>query len=908
MNLEINRRSIENVEPKPGQCLRTFLRELGWFGVRKGCDAGDCGACTVLIDGTPVHSCLIPAFRAEGKSVTTLEGLAQADGSLHPVQKAFLDAQAMQCGFCSAGMILTSSTFNEEQKADLGFYLKGNLCRCTGYQAIQEALEGKGSVQPDLPGQACGRNIQSPIAESIVRGEARYTMDVAMEGMLHIKALRSPHAHARIVRIDTAAAEALPGVHLVFTWQNVPRVLYSTAAHDDFHVDPDDTYLFDDEVRFVGQRVAAVVAESEGIAEQACRLIEVEYEVLPAVFDAEEAMRPGAPVVHQKGYESRISDPERNIFKKIEGEVGNVAQGFAEADEIYEETFETCRIQHAHLETHGSIAWIDEEERIHVRTSTQAPHLVRNKLAYVLNLPPDRIHLFSERVGGGFGAKQEMFTEDLCALATLRTKRPVKWEFTRSEQFIAGSCRHPFRTTIKLGARRDGTLTAMQVRAVSNTGAYGNHGGEVLACSLSSSLFTYRSENKQGCGYAVYTHTPPSGAFRGYGASQIAFAVESAMDVLAGKLGLDPFAMRRLNMIRPDDAVHSIWPEPSDSRIGSYGLDQCLDHVEEALASGRGLAKPDGDHWCEGKGIAIHGQDTAPPTEHRSEAHLRLLEDGSFRMAVGMAEFGNGTMNTLRQIAATVLETTADQIELLIADTDRTPYDTGTFASAGTSVSGKAVERAAEALKRNLVEVASSLTGADRASCRLEAHEMVCGDERIPLADLASRAGRYRQKLQAAGKAYTSPISISYQVQGFRVAVNLETCEVLILQSVQAVDAGTVLNPMQCRGQINGGVAQGIGASLFERMVLDENGGVGNIVFRNYRIPAYADLPQTEVFFAKTHDEFGPLGAKSIGESPIIPVTPALANAIADAVGIRLTSLPFSADRNFEAFSAAGKV
>src|SRR6476661_2011726 len=292
MKFSLNGKSI-SAAPAPGQCLRTFLREQGCLGVKKGCDAGDCGACTVWLDGTPFHSCLVPAFRAAGREITTIEGLAQ-DGALHPMQQAFLNAQSFQCGFCAAGMIMTAAALSEEQRADLPHALKGNLCRCTGYRSIHDAFAGVTEIEEDVAGKACGTSVPNPFAEGIVTGRAGYTIDVAVEGLLHLKVLRSPHAHARILAIGRNKAMAVPGVVEIFTWEDVPRRLYSTALHEDHLVDPDDTYVLDNVVRFVGQRVAAVVAETVGAAEEACRLLDVEYELLPAVFDPEEAMRPGA--------------------------------------------------------------------------------------------------------------------------------------------------------------------------------------------------------------------------------------------------------------------------------------------------------------------------------------------------------------------------------------------------------------------------------------------------------------------------------------------------------------------------------------------------------------------------------------------------------------------------------------
>jgi len=903
MSYKINGQSFEE-KPRPGQCLRTFARDLGWFGVKKGCDAGDCGACTVWLDGKPVHSCLVPAFRAEGCEVTTIEGLA-CNGTLHPMQQAFLDAQAFQCGFCTAGMIMTAASLSEEDKRDLPFRLKGNLCRCTGYHAIEDALAGVCHVEEDRVGHACGSSLQSPLAHAIVTGTARYTADIKMEGMLHLKVLRSPHAHARVKAIRTDKAAAVPGVHIVLTSKDVPTRPYTSALHDDYRVDPDDTYVLDDVMRFVGQRVAAVVAETEGAAEEACRLIEVDYEILPAVFDPEEAMLPGAPILHNKEFVSRIQKAKQNIFLQIDSEYGSVEKGFAEADVIVEGTYFSNKISHAHLETHIAIASQTEDGRIHVRSSSQAPFQVKAKLAYLFAFPLEKVHVYTERVGGGFGGKQEMLCEELCVLGMLKTGRPVKWEFTREEEFIAGVSRHPMKTSIKAGAKKDGTLTAIQLRVVSATGAYGNHGGETLAASLSQSLQVYRCPNLQGTGFAVYTNIPPSGAFRGYGSSQTVFAVESAMGDLARKLGMDLMEFQRKNVVVPGDAVHSIWEGPSDAEMGSYGLDQCMDFVEAALASGRGDPKPDGEEWLEGQGHAIHMHDCIPPTEQRSESHINLRADGTYYLTNGVTEMGNGTITSARQVAASVLNTTAGRIEIVIADTDRTAYDTGTFSSVGTSVSCKSVSLAAENLRDNLVKLASEYTSAPLDQCQLKDDAVLCGSRSVPLPELFESASDAKHRLHVMRKAYGSPRTTCFNVHGFRVAVNKITGEIRILQSIHAADAGTILNPMQCRGQVEGAVAQGIGSSLFERMVFDDHGKMLNPTFRNYRISAFADIPRTEIFFADTYDAYGPLGAKSAGETPIIPVAPALGNALADATGLRFESLPFSADRIFAQLAEA---
>jgi putative selenate reductase molybdopterin-binding subunit len=892
MNYIVNGKTF-SAEPQPGQCLRTFLRDRGVFGVKKGCDAGDCGACTVWLDGKPVHSCLIPAFRAADRKVTTIEGLAP-NGKLHPVQQAFLDAQAFQCGFCSAGMIMTVASFNDGQRADLPHALKGNLCRCTGYRAIRDAIHGIGAAEPDVAGEACGASLGNPFGEGIVTGRARYTMDVAVEQLLHLKVLRSPHAHARIVRIGRDAAMKVPGVVEVFTWEDVPRRLYSTATHEDHLVDPDDSYILDNVVRFVGQRVAAVVAETEAAAEAGCRALDVEYEILPAVFDPVAAMEPEAPVLHQKGGEAK-----GNIYVDIHGEVGSVAQGFREADAVHEMTYSTSRVQHVHLETHGSIAWKDDNGRLHVRTSSQAPFITHQKLCHLFGLFPRNVHVFTERVGGGFGGKQEMISEDLCVLATLKLGRPVKWEFTREEQFIGATTRHQMTTHVKLGAKRDGTLTAIEIRVVSNTGAYGGHAGETLAASLGSPLTAYRCANKKADGYAVYTNMVPAGGFRGYGASQTTFAIECAIDEIAQLIGMDPFAIRRKNMVRPGDWIESVWKDPSDVGFGSYGLDQCLDLVEKALADGNGSRKPDGSEWAEGTGIALAMLDCGPPTEHRSGGVMLLLPNGRYHLAIGSTEMGNGSVTSHRQIAACHLGARADQIDIINADTDLTPYDTGTFASTGTVVAGQAVGLTAAALRDNILEYAARHTGTEPSVWRLEHDGVVSGNNRISLVDLHAAGTKAGHRFEAKRKAYLSPRTVAFNAHGVRLAVHRMTGEIRVLQSVHAADIGRLINPMQCRGQIDGAVAMGFGWALTENMVYDGLGKMVNPALRNYRIPAIADVPHTDVFFADTYDTIGPLGAKSQGECAINPVAPAVANALAKATGVRFPNLPFTPDRIF---------
>ncbi len=849
MSITVNGKPHE-VKPRPGQCLRTFLREQGWLGVKKGCDAGDCGACTVWLNGEPIHSCLLPAFRAEGHAVTTIEGLA--GGDLHPMQQRFIEAQGFQCGFCTAGMVMTAAALNQEQRHDLPAALKGNLCRCTGYRMIGEAIQG----------DAMSTSPHAPASLGVVTGAERFTLDVAVAGLTHMKILRSPHAHARVVEVDTAAAMAVPGVIAVLTHEDAPQRHFSSARHHNPLDDPDDTLVLDKVMRFIGQRVAAVIAESEAAAEEGCRKLEARYDLLPAVFDPDEAMRPGAPILHSKGPEARIADPGRNILAAIDSEIGDVEQGFAEADVLHQGVYVSQRVQHAHLETHAAIGWLDEDGRLIIRSSTQTPFLTRDALAAPYDLPREKIRVLAGRVGGSFGGKQEMMVEDIVALAVLKTGRPVKLELTREEQFATTSTRHPMLIGVKLGATRDGIVTALSLDVLSNTGAYGNHGIGVLFHGCNESIGVYRCPNKRVKGRAVYTNTLPSGAFRGYGLSQTNFAIESAMDELARKLGIDPIELRRRNVVRPGDPMVSISAEHRDVEYGSYGLDQCLDIVERELAK---EIEPVSEEWLTGKGMALGMIDTIPPRGHHAEARISRMSDGDFELAVGTVEFGNGTSTVHRRIAAEALGVEAERIRLIQADTDHVAHDTGAFGSTGIVVAGLAVQRAAEALR-----------------------EKIHAGEAFP---------------SALGHADGSPRSIAFNVQGFVIAVHRQTGVIRILRSIQAADAGKVLNEAQCKGQVEGGVAMALGAALYEDMRIDGEGRVVNPTFRHYHIPAYADLPRTEVFFAETTDRLGPLGAKSMSESPYNPVAAALANALHDATGIRFTETPFAPDRIYRAIA-----
>lgn len=859
--------------PAPGQCLRTWIRACGGTAVKKGCDSGDCGACTVLLDGVPVPSCITPAARAAGREVTTAAGLGTPE-ELSPVQRRFVEAGAFQCGFCTPGWVVTATALADDdgtvQVAEPERVFKGNLCRCTGYRSIRDALAGTVNVTT-RGGVGC--SVAPPAAPRVVSGREAFTLDLPDAGVLHVALVRSPHAHARVVSVDCAAAESVPGVVLVLTPDDSPDVLYSTARHENRLDDPDDTRLLDDVVRFRGQRVAAVVAESVAVAQRAAALVEVVYASLPAVFDPEAARSPGAPLLHadKDPAASRIADPLRNLVAATHGEVGDVDAGLSAAAHTVRGTWTTARVAHAALEAHGARAWVDDDGTLVVRTSTQVPFLVRDELARVLDRAPDQVRVVAARVGGGFGGKQELLVEDVVALAALRLaergdRRPVQLEMTREEQFTAIPLRHPMRVTVELGADTAGRLTAMRVEVLSDTGAYGNHGPGVMLHGVHESVAVYRCPAKRVDAEAVYTNNPPSGAFRGYGLGQVVFGVESALDELAREVGITPFELRRRNVVVPGDPLVVNGAPSPDLEFGSYGLDQCLDLAESALAGTRPTCPP-AEGWAVGEGMALAMIATIPPRGHHSHAQIALFPDGTATVTVGTAEFGNGTATVHTQLVAETLGLDPDRVRLIASDTATSGYDSGAFGSTGSVVAGLAVQRAAAEVRRRL-EALGGLSALPATEGPIVASGTCDGDRR----------------------------SVAFNVHAVRVAVHPASGEVRVLDSVQAVDAGVVLNPEQLRGQVDGGVAQAVGSALQEEVVVVD-GEVRTRGFRTYRTPRLGDVPTTRVLVADTVDALGPHGAKSMSEAPYNPVAPAIANAVRDAVGIRPHELPMSRDR-----------
>jgi putative selenate reductase molybdopterin-binding subunit len=749
----------------------------------------------------------------------------------------------------------------------------------------------------------------------LVTGRPMFVADVDLSDALVIKMLCSPHAHARIASIDTTDAERMPGVACVLTYKNTPATRHTTAGQGFPEPSPYDARMFDTKVRFVGDRVAAVAAETEEVAERALAAIRVEYEELPAVLSIDEARRPGAPIVHDELDATGIYDPSKNVAADVDIDVGDVGVGFAQSDLIVETTCETQYAQHTPIETHVVLASLDADDRLVLRTSTQVPFHVRRIVAQTLGIPIHRIRVIKPRIGGGFGVKQEVLLEDVAGWVTLQTRRPAFFTLSRAEEFISSRTRHPMRVRVKIGVQKTGLVHAIEMEAVSNTGAYGAHGLTVLANTGSKTLPLYnKAENAHFFGQAVYTNLPVGGAYRGYGATQGYFALETAMDEAAERLGLDPIEFRLRNAIRTGEGS-PIFAKLGEGREGvsqtvkSCELERCLEVGAERIgwASVRGKKERRGS-WVHGVGMSIMMQGSGIPEIDMGAATIKMNEDGSFNLLVGATDLGTGSDTILAQIAAEVLGVPLAKILVTSSDTDVTPFDVGAYASSTTYVSGMAVQRAAEKVREQIFGVAAPMLGvaAERLALRDESVVADAGSS-VSLSRVCQRAMYETDQFQIAATASCVPSESPppFLANFARVAVDTDTGVVKVLHYVAAVDCGVAVNPRMAEGQVEGSIVNGIGYALTEEMLFSSRGRVRNPTFFDYKIPGALDIPRIDVVLVDSYEPTGPMGAKSVGEIGINGPIPTIANAIYDAVGVRLRQTPFTPERVLDALRRA---
>ncbi len=997
MNITLKVNGIEHIiEAPPSTTLLAALRGLGFHGVKFGDEHGLTGADTVLLDGKPVNAGSLLAAQAEGHAVATIEALGEhpeqgwrkTDG-LHPLQKAFVESGAIQCGYCTPAQILAAKSLLEKNpnpsEAEVREAISGVLCRCTGYlkpvQAVMKAaaeMRGDepidissinwdfGTPKPDAPQgdapassstrvlvrpkvvvtpesqtwQTVGKPEIKVDAIKLVQGKPAFTGDFEKRGLLHAKVLHSPHAHAKIKKINTSKAKALEGVAAVLTWQDIPRVVYSTAGQSDPIPGPLDTFSLDHKVRFVGDRVAFVAAETPEIAEKALSLIEVEYEILHAILDSRESLDNRIRIHDEPEYVNFAdSNPGKNLAAEIRIDIGDVEKGFQEADEIFEAEYEVPKVQQAHIEPHVAVTYWDEDDRLVIRTSTQVPFHVRRMLAPVLGLPVKRIRVIKPRIGGGFGGKQEVLMEDVPAHLTIATKRPVIYEYTREEEFIAARSRHPMRVRMKTGVKKDGTITANSMYCLSDTGAYGCHALTVTGNTGHKAMALYVGDGKYRKApnirfYAdvVYTNTPPAGAFRGYGVPQGYWPLDRHMEKIARAMGFDPIDFRLKNAIHPGEyhPFSTAWNEGREPRpeiIHTVGLEQCV-------AQGRAAINWDdkfgNEEWHKavpgsrlqvsgskrkGIGVAMVMQGTAIPYLDMGGASIKMNDDGSFNLLVGATDLGTGSDTVLAQMAAEVLGVPVEDIICYSSDTDFTPFDKGAYASSTTYISGTAATKAAqivaERIKIRAAEMLNREVNKETGTQVYKAEEIRLVDrmaiapdgKSVSLAEVALDALHKNNQEQIMGVAsYVSPVSPPpFAAQFAEVTVDTETGQVTVDRLVMAVDSGVIVNPLTASGQIEGGMTQALGYAVCEEMRYDEKGNAIERDLDRYHIFRADEMPELETIFVETFEPSHPFGVKAVAEIPMDGVAPAVGNAILDAIGANVDSNPVTPEKVWRA-------
>lgn len=954
----------------PADRLLHVLRREGYFSVKFGDEHGLSGASTVLVDGKPVNSGVMLAAQADGHAVMTAEGLGTAT-QIHPLQQAFIETGAIQSGYNTPAQLLVALALLDQNpnptEAEVREALAGVLDRETGYLKVVQAvlraaavLRGE-AVEPFAPlqraipvpteffdfpvseqdggdpaSQGDGPSVQTrtrpPLvvtppqvkprtvvgksepkvdAVKLALGRPVFTDDIEMRGLLHAAMLTSPHAHARIVGIDTTAAEAIPGVHAVLTYKNIPRVKYASGGQSYPNPLPYDQACLDDKVRHVGDRVAVVAAESPEIAREALRHIEVEYEVLPAVFDLEAAMEPGAPVIHDEPDTEGIHDRERNIVHHIDAQEGDAEAQWAKADQVFESEYRVHQVQQAHIEPHVCVTYWDEDDRLVVRTSTQVPFHVRRMLAPLIGLPVKRIRVIKPRIGGGFGGKQEMLVEDLCAHLTLATGHPVRFEYTREQEFTSSRSRHPQLLRFKTGVTNDGEVVASELYLIGNTGAYGTHGLTVQMVAGFRALTTYNAPYSRFVCDVVYTNIPTPGAYRGYGAPQGLFALEVHMEEIAEALGMDVVDFKRKNWIKVGDEMVMAKAlgegrEGFEQIVHTSALNEAVEIGQRAIQWDQKRGQPGEGALKRGVGMAVAMHGSGIAGLDMGAASLKINDDGSFNLMVGATDLGTGSDTVLAQIAAEVLGVPLEDIVIYSSDTDFTPFDTGAYASSTTYISGGAVFKAAMDVRRQIVDHVAAHMLDDIQADDLDVidRRVVALDGRsVTLEQVALHSLHQMEQKQIAATAshmsYESPPPFAAQFA--EVVVDTETGQVTVEKLVMVVDCGIAINPITASGQVEGGMTQALGYAHCEEMAYTPEGRLTTTEFGDYHIYQANEMPELDVVFVETYEPSGPFGAKAVAEIPKDGVAPALASAIHDATGVWIRELPYTPERVWQA-------
>ena len=741
-------------------------------------------------------------------------------------------------------------------------------------------------------------------AQALLEGRPVYTDDLAPKDALVVRLLRSPHAHARIRSIDTTRALKMPGIVAIYTHEDVPKARFTLAGQSFRELSPYDTLILDRTLRYVGDEVAIVVGETARACEAAMRRIKVDYEVLPAVVDFRESLD-NPTVIHDeddiRAYIPIGEDFSRNLVAHDVSEVGDLESAFAQADVVVEHTYTTQAAQQAMMEPFSSYAYTDEHGRLCVVASTQVPFHIRRQVATALQIPKSQVRIIKPRIGGGFGAKQSGVNEVYAAFAAWKLGRPCKCVYTRDETFSCGNTRHQMQMHVRLGAKGDGTIVAIDLYELSNAGAYGYHAPTTAGLVGHKTLPIYnRALASRFVFDVVYSNTTPAGAYRGYGATQGCFAVESAVNELADKLGMDPCELRSKNMVHEGEVMAQYYGET----LNSCKLDECLARAQEMIGWHAKPLRQDLGDRVRGLGVALTMQGSGISNVDIGSVDLKLEEDGFYVMNIGCTDMGTGCDTILAQFAAEVLECSPDRFVVCGVDTDTSPFDCGAYASSGTYISGMAAVKAARAMREKICAQAASWWGVDASAVEFDGERVWCeavGEPReMTLSELACRcvgAGLGPGCL-TVHESNTQPVSPPPFMAGIaEVEVDKATGEVTLVDYVACVDCGTVVNANLARVQAEGGLGQGIGMALTEDVQYSPAGRMRTRNFMQYKVPSRLDVPDIRIDFAPSYEPTGPFGAKSIGEVVINTPAPAIASAVAHATGNYVRSLPITAEK-----------
>ncbi len=920
VTFRLNGREIA-AEVPPRMTLLSYLRDhLQLTGTKDGCSEGSCGTCMVLVDGEAEKACLLKMGRLSGKDIVTIEGLAP-EGGLHPVQEAFVEHGALQCGFCTPGLIISAAALLAKKPnpsdAEIRKALKGNICRCGEYPRIIASVHRAAEI---AAARGSGRELpplRDPILEGSPRklkvietatGKLQFSADLNPPGVLHGKVLWAEYPHAEIVSIDTAEAESIPGVAAVLTHRDVPGKNRYGQIFDD------QPALCDDKVRYIGDPVAVVFAETPEIAEEAVKHIKVVYRPLEVVDSPERALEPDAPIVGPNG---------TNVLFRSHVLKGDPDSAWAECDVIVEGFYSTPWQEHAYLETEAGVAEPSPDGGITIYVGDQNPHEEARQVAQVLGMPVEKVRIVHMPTGGSFGSKCDISVQNMLALGVLKTGRPCKLVFSRYESLRNHPKRHPSRIYHRLGAKRDGTIVAMEVRTLLDSGAYASTGSAVVEAVTIFGSGPYRVPNFRIEAIGAYTNNPVAGAFRGFGVPQAHFAVEQQMDALARALGMDPFTVREINALRPGDVTAV--GQPLTGTAGVVKLRETLRAAREALERSLGELPPPPPGKKYGVGVAScfknSGMGVAVP-EYVGAA-VELSRNGKLVVRTGGAEIGQGHETVLAVMASQRFGVPLELVDVMPPDTCNTPSAGSTCASRMTMLVGKAVLGCLDEIERQArLEVAERMGLPPDQIIYRNGEFLTGGGERLLTLDMLARLSVTEGKELKAEYVFAAPktdhlpdpaladrgipnvdpahsffhFNYTYATQVAVVEVDEATGKVRVVKVISVHDVGKAINPRGVEGQIIGAALQGMGYALTEEFKV-EGGYVLTDTFGKVRVPTIEQCPEFEVILIEDGDPLGPYGAKGVSEAGLIPMAAAICNAIYDAVGARVTGIPAKPER-----------